>query len=244
MSKNTGRDFFPTQRDYHEVFTDFSYYVTADTFTTTATDGGSAAVSDGVAGFCKVYPSSAENSEGDNEETYLHGTHETFLFADGKPMVFETRVRPLFNTATGINIFCGLMNAVAANSIQDSGAGPKADYHGFGFFLKDGDATWYAESSIGTSQTTVDTNITATNNTWTELRIEVHDRSSTQNELHYFIDGVECGFDVTTSVGNKIAQKVTFADASEMEICLGVKNGVADDSQWMDVDDVGCRQTR
>jgi len=169
---------------------------------------------------------------------------ETFLFANGKPMVWEARVRPLFNTSTGINIFCGVMNAVAANAIQDSGAGPVADYHGCGFFLKDGDATWWAESSIATSQTTVDTGITATNNTWTELRIEVHDKSATQNEIHFFIDDIECGWDVTTSVGNKIAHAVTFATATEMEIVIGAKNGVADDSQWIDVDYVGCRQTR
>jgi len=242
LSKLVGRDFFPPQRDYNEIFDDFDHYVTADTWTTVATDSGSIAVSDGANGVVKINPSDATTE--DNDETYLKGTTEMFKFASGKPFVFEARVRPLFNTSTGANFIVGLKDAVAANTLQDDGAGPPSSYSGAVFFVKDGDATWWAESSIATSQTTVDTNITATNNTWTELRIEGHDLSSTQTEIHFFIDGVECGWDVTTSVGNKIAQRVTFASATEMQVCLGCKAGTANDAQYLDVDYAGCRQTR
>ena len=244
MADLVGRDFFPAKRDYIEVWDDFDHYVTADTWTTTATNSGTIAVSDAVGGVVKVYPSSAENSEADNDETYLHSTTEIFKFAANKPFVFEARVKPLFNTSTGINVFVGLMDAVAANCIVDNGAGPKTTSSHAGFILLDSDATWYAGTSITTTQKKVDTGITATNNTWTELRIEGHDLSSTQTELHFFIDGIECGWDVTTSPGNKIAQTVTFASATDMEVCLGCKNGTANDSQWLLVDYVGCRQTR
>ena len=243
MSKLVGRDFFPPGRDYFEVFEDFTHFVTGDTFTNTNADGGGVTVSDaGLCGIAKINPHNAA-SFADNEECYLHGTTEMFKFALNKPLVFEARVRPLFNTSATIGAIVGFKDAVAADTLVDTGGGPPSSYSGAVFFLKD-DATWWAESSISTSQTTVDTNITATNNTWTELRIEVHDLSSTQSEIHFFIDGVECGWDVTTSPGQKIAQTVTFASATEMEICLGVKAGTANDSQYMDVDYVGCRQSR
>ena len=244
MSTLVGRDFFPPGREYYEVWDEFDHYVSTDTWTTTATNSGSVAVSDEVGGVVKVYPSSGENSEADNDETYMKGTTEVWKFANNKPIIFEARVKPYFNTSTGINVFAGLMDAVAADSIDDDGAGPKTTSSHVGFILKDGDATWYCGTSVSTTQKEVDTGITATNNTWTTLRFEVSDYSSTQNQINFFIDGIECGWDVTTKPGNKIAQTVTFASATEMESLVGCKNGEADDSQWIFVDYFGCRQQR
>ncbi len=244
MSKLVGRDFFPAFRNNYDVWDDFDHYVTADMFTTVATNSGTIVATDAAGGYIEIDPSSGENSEADNDETYLKGTTEMFKFANGKALVFEARVRPKFNTAGEYNTIIGLKDAVAADSILDDGAGPAASYSGAVFFLKDGDQTWWAESSIGSSQQTFDTNVTATNNTWTTLRIETIDLSSTQNEVHFFIDDVEVGWDVTTSAGNKIAQRVTFASATEMQLCLGCKNGTDNDSQVLQVDYVAARQAR
>ena len=242
MATLVGHDFFPAGRDNIEVYDDFEYYVTADTWTTVADNSGTVAVSDGTKGVVKINPSDATTI--DNDQTYLVSTAEMFLFANKKPLVFETRVRPVFNTSANINVLAGVMNNVAADSIQDNGAGPSADYHGANFFLKDGDATWWCESSIGATQTTVDTGITAANNTWTTLRFEVSDLSSTQSQINFFIDDEECGWDVTTKPGQKITQTVTFSSATEMQVCLGCKNGSTNDSQYLDADYVGCRQRR
>jgi hypothetical protein len=244
-------------RDVHGVVDDFHHFPSntngyatgplagATPWELVISNSGTCVVADGdTGGVVKLYPSSAENSEADNDEIYLMSRYETFVFANGKPLVYETKVKPLFNTSTGINVLMGLMDAVAADHIQDDGDGPAASYSGAVIFLKDGDATWYCESSIAGAQTTVDSNITATNNTWTTLRIEVYDRSSTVQEVHYFIDGVECGWDMTTLPGTKLAQTINPTSATDMHVVAAVKNGEADDSQWAFIDYIQCEQKR
>ncbi|MHC4868003.1 MAG: hypothetical protein ACYTEX_28360 [Planctomycetota bacterium] len=242
----------PNMRDVFGVSDDFLNFPTNTTLAAVnstghwivvASNSGSVADTDAAGGVIKINPSDA--TEADNDETYLHSVTECFKFADGKPLVFEARVRCVSNVpATGPNVIVGLKDAVAADSILDNGGGPAASYSGAVFFRKDGDTTWWCESSIGSSQTTVDSNITATNNTWHTLRIEVRDKTSTVQEVHFFIDDVECGHDVTTSPGNKICQTINPTSATEMQICLGAKNGYASNTQYANVDYVECWQKR
>ncbi|MHC4445224.1 MAG: hypothetical protein ACYTA5_21710 [Planctomycetota bacterium] len=201
----------------------------------------------------KIDPSDAENSQADNDETYLHGTTEAFKFATDKPLFFAAKVRPVANTIAGINVMVGLKDAVAADSIQDDGAGPAASYSGAVFFKEDGGTDWHCESSVSTSQTTVATGKTVGNNAWDILAIKTIPKSSTETEVHFFFADVQTDGDFTlTEVGKTtpsgtqqfVAQTITHTSATEMEICLACKNGTANNTQYLDVDWVYAAQKR
>ena len=55
---------------------DFDHYVTADTWTTTASDSGTVAASDAVGGIVVLSPS--DGSVANNDEVYLATTQEIF----------------------------------------------------------------------------------------------------------------------------------------------------------------------
>jgi len=231
------------------VWDDFDHYVTADTFTTTASNSGTVAVSDGVAGVVKLSPSDA--TQADNDETYMHGTTELFKFATDKPLFFACKVRPVSNTIGSSNYIIGLKDAVAADSILDDGGGPAASYSGAVFAKLDGGTYWVCESSIAGTQTTVTTTHTVGNNAWDILAIKTVPISSTQTEVHFFSADMQTNGDFTltevgkTTVGTQIvAQTITHTSATEMEICFGVKSGAANLTDYLDVDWVYCAQER
>lgn len=234
------------------IWDDFDHYVSADTFTTTASNSGTVAVSDGVGGIVKINPSSdGTNSQAANDETYLHGTTEIFKFADGKPLFWAAKVRPVANTIGTIGLICGLKDAVAANSLQDDANGPADSYSGAVFFKDDSTTYWKCESSVSTSQTTVTTDKTVGNNAWDVLAILAIPNGTNTTEVHFFhadlqTDGdfelVEVG--KTTSGEQFVAHTLNNNSATEMEVCCGCKAGTANNSQYLDVDWVYAAQLR
>ena len=240
------------KNDTYRIFDDFNHYVTTDTFTTVATDSGSIAVSDGVGGILKINPSSnGGNSQAANDETYLTTTTEMFKFATDKPMLFAAKVRPYANTIATIGLICGVKDAVAANSLQDTTGGPAASYSGALFFSDSGTTFWKCESSLAGTQTTVTTAHTVGNNAWDILVIETIPINSTTTEVHFYSADLETdGSYSLNEVGKNtsgeqfVAHTLTHTSATEMDICLGCKAGTANNSQYLDVDWVYCAQKR
>jgi hypothetical protein len=207
-------------RNTFGVFDDFDHYVTADTFSTVATDSGTVTVSDTAGGVVTLDPS--DGTVADNDETYLKGTKEIFLFANDKPLVFESRVKFTEANTDDANILAGLMDAVAANSLVDDGAGPPASYSGMNFHKVDGQSKWIVETSIGASQTTSVTTTTA-GGAYQTLRIEFKPITTTEADVTFFVDGVP----VQDTTGRDVKHRVTYTGATEMQVALGVKNGGA-----------------
>jgi len=199
--------------------------------------GGSATVSDGAGGALAIV-----TDGDDNDEFYVYSTTESFLIAEGKPIVWEADVKfAQANTDDG-NIIAGLMEAVAANALLDDGAGPAADYSGAVFFSVDGDTTWRVEYSDGTTQTTKELDAdgsldgvakTSASTTYTTLSIEINPKSSTKVDVVFKIDDV---------IVFKAFDK-TYASASEMAIVFGAKAGGAN-AETLYVDRVACYQKR
>lgn len=237
------------KKDCFAIFDDFFHYVTADQFTTVASESGTIADSDAVGGVLVITASDA--TEADNDETYLKGTHEVFKFATDKPLFFAAKVKPWANTIASINPIVGLKDGVAANAMQDSGAGPAASYSGALFFGVDGTNYWQCESSIAGTQTTVNTGKAIGNNAWDILVIETIPISSTQTEVHFFFGNEETTGDVSlvetgkTTVNERIvAQTITHTSATEMQLCLGIKDGAANNGAKLYVDWLYCAQKR
>lgn len=211
--------FLRTARTQRGLWDRFDHLVTADSWTTTLTDSGSAAIT--TVGLT-ISPS--DGTVADNDEAYVASTSALFKFEEGKPIYIETLAlfsEPNTNTA---NYMFGLMETVAANSLQDNGGGPEADYDGCVIHKVDGGTVWLCESSLGTSQTTTTSRHTvhdATN--YQRLGIEVDPFSSTQCRISYFLDGLP----MEDANRIPITHTMTYTGGAAMQLVLGAKNGSA-----------------
>lgn len=241
MSKLLGP--FPrwmNERSIHQIWDDFDQFVTGDLWTTVASNSGTVVIGDAANGRITLNPSDC--TVVDNDETYLKSNKETFLFANNKPLLFEARVQFTEGNTDDVNIIVGLKDAVAADSILDNGAGPAASYTGALFYKVDGQTVWEVETSVAGTQTT--TQLTAANSLTKAavtaggssdqvLRIEFEPISSTQANVMFSVNGV------------LVAKHLyTYTNATEMQVCLGVKNGAATTVEALVVDYVYCGQAR
>lgn len=220
-------DFFSFSTNVAETTTVLN---THTLWTVTASDNGSVAMMDAHGGIINCRPMNATTE--DNNELYLHQRNETFIFKNNAPMLFEGRFKITAHNTTSLactNWCFGVKDAWAANSLQDDGAGPAASYSGALIGTVDGSSYFFCESSLATTQTTVTgtglTGETPSNATWFKARILWLPKTSTQGEVHFFVDDgtngwVEIGLD---SNGN--AHVVTYASATEMEVGCGIKAG-------------------
>jgi hypothetical protein len=233
----------PSYRNVHGFSDHFDHYVTADLWTTVNTDSGTITVGDEVAGVVTI--NASDGTSIDNDQNYMRQTAETFLFAANKPLVFEWRVRPVSNTIGDLNVIVGLKNAPVADQLADDGAVPVVTGSGVFFYKLDGGTKWVCTATINGTEAVsngITTDKVVANNAWVELRVEVYPITSTLMEFHYFIDGVEVGWDVTTSPGNKIAQNLAVASATEMNAFAGVKSGAGNLSDSLKICRADCFQ--
>lgn len=206
-------------------------------WTVTATDSGTATVGDAAGGIMTLAPS--DGTVADNDEIYLFRKAETFLFAADKPLNFRSRLKFVEANTDDANVLVGLIDAPAANTLLDTGGGPKASYSGAVFFKVDGGTVWNFETSLAGAQTTTTLENTAGGSAYHELEIEFRPIDSTVAELIPFIDGVQC----RDSNGNPVKHRYTFTNATEMVACIGVKNGDTNNEAVL-VDYVQARQLR
>jgi hypothetical protein len=210
-----------------------------------ATDGGTCTIADGVDGYVAISPGAA-----DNNEIYLCGATEIFKFADGKPQVFETLLQFTEASTNKANVIAGLIDAVAANTLQDDGAGPKATFSGAVFYKIDGETTWRVRSSVGTTAVskTLDADgsldkiaKTAGGSAYQILRIEVKPESSTKAWVDYFLGTRTAAGDwAMTHVAHSY---LTITSATEMMAVVGMKNGSAN-RETLNIEYMGAEQLR
>lgn len=217
-------------------------------WTKTTTDSGTIlAQASGLNGRVELLPS--DGTVVDNDEAYLF-TNEISKFLNGKP-IFVLAMIQYAEVATNVaNILFGIgENFGVANTLLDNGGGPPADYDGACFFKVDGGTRWNFESSLGTAQTTTETDKTAGGSGFHTLGIFLNPISSTEMEAVPWID---------TNGSNGLIQpmryqalprepaikhRFAYSSPGEMSICLGVKNGSAV-QQPLVVDLVAFQQAR
>lgn len=213
-------------RQWNEAFYDFHEYVTGDVWTLVATDSGTFTLNDAKDGTALLHPS--DGTVADNDETYLKTTKEMFLFKNDCPLIVECRLSFAEAATDDANLAFGLADAVAANTLQDNGAGPPASYSGAMFFKEDGQTLWSTESSIAGTQNTVQ--LTAANsydrNAWTAgnsafqtLRIESRPIDSVYHDVLFYIDQGN-GMQLVAKHSRR-----SYTSATEMNLFLGMKNG-------------------
>ena len=203
-------------------FDDFEWMITAHRWTSVLTDSGTATIGDAAGGILALVAS--DGTVADNDEAYIRSASEIFLFAAAKPMFCEARLQYTEANTDDANVIFGFASAVAANHLQDNGAGPLASYSGAVFFKVDGGTNWNVEKSIAGTQTTAE--LTAANSltksaqtaggaSYQTLRIEAEPHGGGTMDVSFFIDGV---------LVYKM-KDTTYASATEMHVFAGVKNG-------------------
>lgn len=209
-------------KDTFFLFDDFRHYVSADDFTSVATDSGTISVLDAVGGRLTI--NASDGSVVDNDESYVRSTTELFLVSDNKPLAFEARVQFTEANTDDANVMAGFMNAIAANALVDDGAGLRTTGNYFMFFKVDGGTTWNVRSRNGTETETNDTGVTAGGASYQKLRVEIDNEGSgaTNVQVKFFIDDVQCR-DATTN--NLIVHTIAIASSTEMQAGVGIKNG-------------------
>ncbi len=215
-------------RRTHGFFEDFYEFVSGDLWTLVTAVDGTATVQDAAGG--KIVLTSAVATAG-NEDCYLKSNKETFKFASHKPLWFETLLSFTEAATNQANVIAGLMDAVASNALQNDGAGPKASYSGAVFYKVDGETVWRCQSSVGASQTTTQTNVTASGEQ--RLTIEFHPLAGAIGEVRFFIDDALAA-----------KHRLDFTSATEMQVILGLKDGNASDEETLTIDYAACYQLR
>jgi hypothetical protein len=203
-----------------------------------ATNNGFAEITDGVKGVITL-SSADEAGSSDNDEIYLVSNGEIFKYAAGKPLVFETTLTVTEDATDDVNLMVGLMDAVAADSLQDDGDGPKASYSGAVIFKVDGGTKWTCESSNSTAQKT-NTSTTVRTAVATTLRIQMQPTTSTNYVVTYFVDGQQLRDDTTKAF---ITHNLTLTSATEMQAVIGLKQGGAN-TETVAIDRIVAAQLR
>lgn len=226
------QDVFADKAGLFGLEDDFHWFTTAHLWTSVLTDSGTAAVSDGVGGLLAL--TCSDGSVADNDEAYAKGTTEVFKFALNKPIYLKAIIKLTEANTDDANWIIGLKDAVAANSILDDGGGPAASYSGMVFFKVDGTMKIFSEVSIGGTQVTL---ASASAPTFTSASTYVLEAffmstSSTAGIVYFFVNG---------SLIHSAA--FTYTGATEMQACLGVKNGGAN-NEVLYVDYFGAWQVR
>lgn len=224
-------------RRFFGSFTDFCDGLGTVSYTTTATDSGTATVSDAAGGILAMTPS--DGTVVDNDEIYVQGVKEIFKFAAGKPLIFESRLQYTEGATNIANVAVGFADAPTANTIVDNG-GMKTTMSGAVIYKVDGSTVWKFVTSVGTTQTISTSTKTAGGSAAQVLRIEIRPISSTQVECVPYVDGVQ----LKDANSNLIKHYITFSGATEMAWFAGMKNGANTTVETLNLDYIGGWQLR
>ena len=224
----------------HGVADDFHNYATGGQWTSVLTDSGTAAVGDAAVGVITLSPS--DGTVADNDEAYVKTTNEIFKFASGKPIQAEGLVQFTEAATNAANVIFGALDAIAANTLADNGAGPPSSYSGACFFKVDGDTLWQCESSNGSTQKT--TRLSS------DISLDGQDKTAGGSAYQKLrIDCIPTGdglIDFQFYINDKLVavhKQRSYSSATEMNFGFGVKNGTAA-QQTLLVDRARCHQVR
>lgn len=234
------------RRDYHGFWDDFTCTRDAAEWAVVAAAAGTptGVVGDAAGGIMTL----ATGAATDNHGGFLERPVEEFKAAADKPLVFEARVQYTEAATDDANVFVGLIDAVAATSLADDGAGIAAT-GAFGFYKLDslpaGSTTLWRAYVECNNVVLADVILNATNaldktahvagtaSAYQVLRIEVIPITATYGDVRFFIDGVlvyKYSGDILTS-------------ATELQVAFGLKNGGAT-QETLKIDYATCWQKR
>ena len=186
------------------------------TLTEDAGKGGTDAVQDAIKGIYRLY------CDGDdNDEAYVHGGLEAWQLENGKYFFWEARVKLTEGNTNQANFIVGLMENVAAASLQDNGGGPPADYDGMVWYKVDATMELNFETALSTAHVTQTGLITTVSGRWYRVGAFCKPASATTFSVYPFYYDETTGNPTLGSTANTL----TLTGHGPLELVFGVKQG-------------------
>lgn len=215
---------FQDMVDSIHVIDDFAWYISPHLWTAVLTDSGTVTIdTTKPGGVILIHPS--DGTVADNDESYLAHTNALFTVTAGLPIKFDARILFAEAATDDANLIIGLSSTSAANTLQDDGAGPPANYSGVVFFKVDGQTYWQCEVSNGTTQQTFaltansrlvgPSDMTAGSTAYQRLSFEINPKTSTTADIVWCIDGQPVAE----------VKDWVYTSISAMKAIVGIKNG-------------------
>jgi len=228
-----------TENVYNRSFLlweDFLDYASAAAkLTLTTTSGGTLTNLTGISGgIVALNPNAGTAALNDDGNVYW--ANDVAFPATDKPFYFESRIGYTEVATNVAAVAAGFMSSCGLNTIVNGGTTLRTSFTGASWFKTNGTLLWSVVSSIGSTQTITQTNITAPGDgTYHTLGVEMQPTTgSSVYEVTYYYDGV-----VATDVNNKrIKQYVTLGTPAAMRPNVSVKNGSAA-AQVVNIDYIG-----
>lgn len=152
-----------------------------------------------------------------NDETYTGSGDLTFNLVAGKKLFFEARVKLTEPTANEANIVVGLNATLAANLMQDNGAGPASSIDQILLYKLDGEAVWRMSTSDGTTQN-LESNIGSfSSGSWQRVGFAAIPADGNNFTVYGFVDDV---------LGGAVTLDIT--NVGDLRVVGGVKSGAAE----------------
>lgn len=215
----------------HVFFHEFFEHTDGDAFTKAVYPAGAPAGTTGIiaaaGGWYKTYCDG-----NDNDEAYEVSTGESWLFAGGKRLWFECKIKLSEGSSDKSNWIIGLMDAAGENALLDNGGGVATTYDGAVFYKVDGTLTTFFESSNASTQATATTMDTFVSGEAVRLGF-YYNGATTTGVITPYINGVA-----------KTAQNITNSGLATMELFFGVKAGNEGTEEALEVDWIKCVQLR
>ena len=208
-----GSDMMSTRGGLIEYFDDFFDYNTTFKYAVVEDAGATEAdkITDAHGGVLQI------GCDGDDEdECYVSSLAEIFKFQTDKRLFFEALVKLTEAATNKANIIIGLSDTVAADSMQDAGAGPMASFDGVVLFKVDSGVVWQIMASNAASQDSEASIGAFSDDTWQKVGFLFDYNDGVTAIVTPYIDGV---------AGTAVS--LTIAGLAEMHILLGVKAGSA-----------------
>lgn len=216
----------------YEFFEDFLYPASATASDVTAwvvtSDGGTGtnAFQDAAGGIFNLVTAAA-----DNDYQSLSLQHQAFLFAAGKRLWLEARVKVAEATVLESTWWVGLTDTLTTGGMQANAAGPLASYDGALIYKTPETAmTLNFETSNAGTQVTSAAEATSVTNTWTRVGFYFDGTATTSTVTPYYAVN-----DSNTFVAGA-AQDITLSGLAEMNLVFGIKAGPTGAAETLQID--------
>jgi hypothetical protein len=220
---------------YASIFDDFMLSATSATSDVTAwTKAGGAGTpvyQDAAGGVFNTVTAAV-----DNDYQAFSSPYENFLFAAGKKLWLEARVKLSEATVLESTWWVGLTDTLTTGGMQANAAGPLASYDGALFYkTPETSMTLNFETSNAAAQVTTADIATTVTNTWTKVAF-FFDGTSTVTP-YWAVNGA-------TAWTKGTPHSIALAGLEEMHLVWGVKAGPTGAAETLQIDYIMCVQER
>ncbi len=238
MSRQQRQTAVINERDVHQVWDDFAWYISPHYWTIFNDTNCTATITaNGVGGLLALNNVSAV----DNDQVGISSTNATFKFAANTAMDFYARVALSEANTDDANWCVGFASDFTTDVLTDNGGGPASSHSAALIYKVDGGTKLKVHSSVSTTQNDTQTNFAAnTGAGYVELRIHCEAQGDGNMRVTYFADDQQLKDDTQNL---PIAHTITHTSAAAMKIGAMVKDG-GSNAEVLNVDYLTANQNR